>query len=164
MKSFLVVLGGAAALLWTGCASNPVVLAPVGPNPTRLPGPDDQGQLEVFSAREEQVEGDTSVWYQHADYNVYDSNGRKVRHVGNTVGHYDEAPRRIDLPAGGYLVKAPAKDFLWVEVPVVIEPGRITRVHLDDRWQPPANTPNAQLVTLPASHPVGWRAEVRANS
>jgi hypothetical protein len=39
---------------------------------------------------------------------------------------------------------------------VVIKAGRTTRVHLDDKWQPPADTPKDELVTMPDGKPVGW--------
>ncbi|MGA3266332.1 MAG: hypothetical protein ABSE16_05870 [Verrucomicrobiota bacterium] len=51
------------------------------------------------------------------------------------------------------------KDYLWVDVPVVIEAGRTTRVHLDDAWQLPPDAPTTKLVSLPGGHPVGWRAD-----
>ena len=164
MKIIPAFSGAVLGLLLAGCASPPIVLSPIGPNPAGFAGPDLHGRLEVYSARMEQDEGDNPIWYQHADYNLYDSQGKKLRHVGNTEGHYDEAPRTLTLPAGRYVVKAPAKDYLWVEVPVVIEPGRVTRVHLDDRWEPPPSTSTKQLVILPASHPVGWRAETKVTS
>jgi hypothetical protein len=44
-----------------------------------------------------------------------------------------------------------------VRVPVLIERGRTTRIHLDDRWNIPANTPRSEFVWMPAGVPVGWR-------
>jgi hypothetical protein len=82
-----------------------------------------------------------------------------LKRVDNTTGHYMQAPRRVTLPAGHYLVRARANDYLEVEVPVTIEGGRVTRVHLDDKWRPPANTPKNRLVSLPDGIPVGWRAD-----
>ena len=85
--------------------------------------------------------------------------GKLVKDVGNTNGHYDTAPETVPLPPGNYTVKARAKDYLSVLVPVVIEAGRITSVHLDDRWHPPKSTPTTEFVFEPGGQPVGWSAE-----
>ena len=84
---------------------------------------------------------------------------RELERVGNTVGYYARAPRIITLRPGRYVVKTLAKDYVWMEVPVVIEPGRITRVHLDAAWRPPAPASKAELVCAPAGYPVGWRTD-----
>jgi hypothetical protein len=80
-----------------------------------------------------------------------------VKRVDNTTGHYAEAPRLVTLPPGQYLVKTQAKDYFWVELPVTIERGRTTKVHLDDKWKPPTDAPKKEIVSLPNGKPVGWR-------
>jgi hypothetical protein len=97
-------------------------------------------------------------WYRHTDYSIRDFHGKLVAHVSNTTGHYATAPRSFTLPPGRYAVKAQARDYLWVTVPVTIEPGRTTRVHLDDNWTPPADAPQWEVVTTPDGKPVGWQA------
>jgi hypothetical protein len=82
-----------------------------------------------------------------------------VRHVFNTVGHYEETPNMITLPAGSYVVVARAQGLLRVKVPVVIEGGRTTRVHLDAKWNVPTDTPKTELVQILGCYPVGWRAD-----
>jgi hypothetical protein len=166
MKGAFILMSPGLVALLVGCSTTPVALAPVGPNPLGSKGPSAKGELQVFSSLAEQSDdqnqGSTDpapLWYQHTDYNIYDQSGKLVKHVGNTIGHYEQAPRRVTLPAGRYLVKARAKDYLRVEVPVTIEPGRTTRIHLDDNWKPAADTPNREWVSLPNGNPVGWRAE-----
>ena len=83
-----------------------------------------------------------------------------MKHVRNTVGHYATQPRVISLPPGNYVVKAEAADYLWVDVPVVIDPGRITRIHLDNAWRP-TEVRKTALVSLPTGNPVGWAANAR---
>lgn len=56
-------------------------------------------------------------------------------------------------------MKAQANDYLWVSVPVTIERGQTTKLHLDDNWKPPSDTSKAELVSLPNGNPVGWQAE-----
>jgi len=155
MKKFTVMIGAALTSLLLGCSSTPVAVAPIGPNPV-IPGKRaGNGQLEVFSALRGHSEGNNPCWYQHTAYYIRDHQGRPVKRVDNRVGRYAQAPRVINLPPGEYLVKAQAKDYLWVDVPVVIEPGKLTEVHLDDAWRP-ADARNTELVSLPAGNPVGW--------
>lgn len=156
MKKILIMMGGAAAILVTGCATAPMAFAPVGPNPARVQTTARAGQLEVFSALSGHSEGINPTWYQHSDYYLYDSYGRQLEHVDNSVGYYAQSPRLLNLPPGKYMVEARAKDMLRAEVPVVIKPGEITKVHLDGNWQPLAETPNTEVVKAPAGYPVGW--------
>ncbi len=163
MKKIPFVLGTALSLLLCGCASIPVELAPVGPNPAVRADLNDNGRLEVFSALQQRRDGNdydpNPGWRQHASYNVCKQNGERVRHVFNTVGHYATEPQTICLPPGRYLVTAPAEGALKANVPVVIEPGRTTRVHLDGQWLPPAAAPKSDLVQFPGGYPVGWKED-----
>ncbi len=159
MKSICFLSGTGLILLLVGCSSTPIVLAPVGPNPVGVKSMASQGNLQVFSDLVGRTEGDNPAWYQHTAYYIYDLHGKMVKHVDNTVGRYEQAPRLVALPPGKYLVKAKANDFLWVAVPVTIEPGRTTRVHLADNWTPPLDASKRELVSLPNGNPIGWRAD-----
>jgi len=159
MKKGYFLLGASLVALLVGCATTPVALAPVGPNPADAGGKAAKGGLQVFSRLVGRSEGNNPAWYQHTDYYIYDLHGKRVRHVDNTIGYYAKTPRRVTLPVGKYLVKAQANDYFWVSVPVTIERGQTTRVHLDDNWTPPADTPKTDLVSLPNGNPVGWQAE-----
>ncbi len=156
MKTIPYLIGTALTALLAGCASPALVLAPVGPNPAGLTRDNPNGQLEVFSALTAQAEGDNPTWYQHTDYYLDSPQGKELRHVDNAIGYYATAPRIISLPAGHYLVKARAKGYLWITVPVVVEAGRTTKVHLDKNWQAPENTPQTEVVDIPGGYPVGW--------
>jgi len=160
MKHIPIIVGTALTSLLLGCSSTPVAVAPVGPNPASLVNPGKNGQLEVFSALAGHTEGNNPTWFQHTDYTIYNQHGVVVKHVDNTVGYYASSPRLISLPPGKYLVKAEAKDYPSVLVPVVIDPGRITKVHLDDAWQP-AQPGKVACVRLPAGNPVGWSTDAR---
>jgi len=159
MKHVCFLLGASLVSLWVGCASTPVALAPVGPDPAGNKSMATDGGLQVFSSLVGRTEGDNPTWYQHTDYYVYDLRGRLVKRVKNNVGYYAEAPRRVILPAGRYLVKAQANDYLRVSVPVTIKRGQTTSVHLDDSWTFPGDAPKTKLVRLPNGSPVGWQAE-----
>ena len=160
MKIIPTFLGTALASILVGCSSTPVVLAPVGPSPVAMGATSGSGQLEVFSAMRGHTEGNNPTWYQHTDYYIYDDQNKPLKHVNNKVGHYDRAPRVVDLPPGRYIVKAKAKDYLWIKVPVVIDPGKTTEVHLDDAWTPSQDSKQTELVSVPAGYPVGWRTGV----
>ena len=148
------------------CASRPITLAPVGPNPfASRASSTGTGYLQVFSRlflqnddQNQSASGGDPSWYQHTDYNLYDAKGKLVKHVGNTVGHYSTSPRLVSLRPGSYTLRAQAKEWLSVKVPVIIEPGRTTKVHLDDNWGPPEGTPKTVVVTTPGGYPVGWSA------
>ena len=164
MKKLCLFLGTGLISVLAGCISTPpVAVAPVGPNPFGSRSLSSKGALQVFSCltaqSDDQNQGSKDpIWYQHTDYCVYDLRHKLLKHVFNTVGHYEEAPRVLPLPAGTYFVKAQASDYFWVDVPVTIEPGRTTRVHLDDHWGITGEA--AKLVSLPNGKPVGWRSEV----
>lgn len=150
--------------LLASCASPIVVSDAVGPGPFRINHKSSgDGYLRVYSAREEIREGvgdgANPSYYQHTDYEVRNNNGKLVKHVGNINGEYDPSPARIALPPGHYIVAASAKDYLEVRVPVIIEPGITTNVHLDDRWLPPPTAGRNELVREPNGNPVGWRAQ-----
>jgi len=154
--------------LLASCASPPIALAPVGPGPLAGRFPSNRtGRLQVFSSLAEQSDdqnqggsGASPIWYQHTDYNVYDARGKLVKHVDNTVGHYSTSPRLVSLRPGNYTVRARDEEWLSVNVPVVIERGRTTKVHLDENWEPPAGTQKTQVVSAPDGNPVGWRADL----
>jgi len=165
MKSICLLLGTGLVSVLVGCSSIPIAVAPVGPNPFGTKGIASKGELQVFSCltteSDDHNQGSRDpVWYQHTDYYVYDLQHQLLKHVHNTVGHYAEAPRQVELPAGTYIIKAQANDYVWVDVPVTIERGRTTRVHLDDQWSVPGYAAKTAVVCLPNGSPVGWLAEV----
>lgn len=161
MKHIPAVIGTAlTSLVLVGCASKPVVVSPIGPNPNRTETQTADGQLEVLSALVGRTEGDNPSWYQHRDYAIYNEKGVVVKRVHNTVGYYETAPHVISLPPGKYIVKAEAKDYPNVTVPVIIDQGRLTRVHLDDAWLTPAVNVTT-FVKLPTGSPVGWSPDAK---
>ena len=149
-----------SACIAVGCASAPVVLAPVGPCSAKYEPSDPNGHLQVFSAMEAQGEGDDSVWYQHSAYVIYGPQGKRIKYVGNTIGKLDETPQTVTLPAGRYTVKARAEGYghVLVGMPVVIEPGKTTVVHLESGWNPPPAPPGTEIVRAPSGYAVGWLA------
>jgi len=159
MKNIVCLFVAGLCFFLAGCAT-PVALVPVGPNPYGLETTAAEGNLVVLSRLHGCTEGNNPTWYQHSDYNIYNLQGKLVKHVANAVGRYEQAPLGVALTPGNYIVRSRANDYLRVEVPVIIERGRTTRVHLDCDWKYPAGTQMRELVSLPDGNPVGWRARI----
>jgi hypothetical protein len=144
-----------------GCASTPTALSPVGPLPGNrvAAAKDSQGYLQVFSATEKSLpvaSDDPYTFNLHSGYDINDDSGKAVRFVPNHASSMDEWPDQVTLPAGNYNIVAESTWCGQVTVPVVIQKGKTTVVHLDDNWWPPSNTPANQLVCLPNGEAVGW--------
>jgi len=122
---------------FTGCVSKPTALAPVGPDSagrTSTAPAFAKGRLMVFSATEKGLPyaSDAPVIFDiHTGYEVTDAAGH-ARYVANHASDLDEWPDSVVLPPGDYTVVAKSASLGLVSVPVTIENGRTTSVHLDD--------------------------------
>ncbi len=150
-------------ILWVSCATqHHLVLEPVGPRSAAgssrlaLAG---SGFLKVYSATETRHVGKFNDYYPHTAYLIYETNGNVFRWVQNAVGSTDETPALVRLRAGFYSILAQDDDYGRVTVPVVIEGGETTSVHLESRRLPSDEQLNASnSVSLPNGRIVGWRA------
>ncbi|MGD0815032.1 MAG: hypothetical protein ABSA83_15615 [Verrucomicrobiota bacterium] len=100
------------------------------------------------------------IWQQYTEYRIYKLDGKLVNTVINSAGHYSDSAEVIATPAVKQAVKAQAKDYSRVKVPVTIERGQTKRIHLDENWKPPMNGPKGEAVTGPDGNPMGWRTPV----
>jgi len=170
--ALLICLVGCAA------ATQVAMLDEVGPRPTLVPQRSGDGYLQVYTARERapiDVNAEEFFWNNdfgrnaflhtaaHTSYSIYAPDGRLLERVRNTTGMNDANPTLVKLPLGVYRVEAKAEDYedvtVTVMVPVRIEPGLTTRVHLDGQWNTPMATKGSgnRIVRLPNGDPVGWR-------
>ena len=137
MKSFTLAALTAAGLVLAGCANSPnnLTLDPVGPAPLsdHAPGPV-AGSLIVYSAFEVNADFNNEDPYRHeySSYRIFTGDGKLLQFVKNDNGTSLGNPITVSLPAGKYLVKAHANGRGTVTVPVIIENGRITAVHLEN--------------------------------
>jgi hypothetical protein len=153
-----------AAMLLTSCASaEPIVIAePVGPAPRET-----VGLLIVYSATvpwPEVISGDDTYRNPHTGYEIYASNGRPVKKVRNALSNWDEDPARVELPEGAYVVRALSQACGLVTVPVAIQTGRLTELHLERprNWKPMSvNVRHAHYVHLPNGQIIGYLANSR---
>lgn len=152
MKSAFPLAGALTVFALAGCGTTPqlVVLPPVGPDSPAPVEPGPVGVLQVYSAR---VPENTDVNFQeffanddfganrfplepaHTDYTIYTPAGQVFEHVRNARNLDDAQPALVTLPGGAYNIEAEAKDAgpgtFSVVVPVTIQAGRATHVHLD---------------------------------
>lgn len=159
----IALLAGAAIMCFlVGCASQPVTVSTVGPEPdthAQYHSPyqnEGRGYLRVFSDTDTHEIGQNTFYYTHTPYSVYDESGLRVKWVPNHIGDMDEDPMSVKLPAGHYYVVAQSSSYGRVTVPVIIRAAKRTTLHLDRMWKPSPNiSPNA-IARLPNGEPVGW--------
>ncbi|HEU5396891.1 MAG TPA: hypothetical protein VFV81_06975 [Verrucomicrobiae bacterium] len=157
MKTKMIaILSLAAAPVLVGCASPVVTLDTVGPAPVKATAATAMGHLQVYSATETHQLAQDLYYYPHTGYRIYSASGKLVEYVPNHAAVEDETPSWVSLPAGHYLVKAQSDYYPTVMVPVDIQEGRTTEVHLNLDWKP-ANGANRQVVRLPDGKAVGYR-------
>ena len=163
LRKFLrsVIPTGALVLALIGFSSQAQggpVLPAVGPTP---PGHYDKvscGYLEVFSRTQQMQWGEGSYYYPHTAYWLYNSDGKRIRTVGNNSDSIDESPEKVELPPGTYTVKAWSDNDGLVTVPVVIKLARTTSVHLDGGRQSASASADSHAVKTPSGQVVGWKA------
>src|SRR6185312_14737118 len=113
----LLLIGAVQAGLLAGCASQPVTLSPVGPEPEKHATSAGTGYLQVFSDTETHVIGDGPAYYPRTGYNIYDQSGARIKYVPNHIGNMDESPTLVRVPAGNYNVVAQSSAYGRVTVP-----------------------------------------------
>ena len=88
-----------------------------------------QGYLKVYSVGDEFNHGG---YYARRSYDIYSTDGRLFKRVGNNISRTDELiPWQIALPIGSYTVVARSARGGEVRVHFVIEAGQWTIVDLD---------------------------------
>jgi len=156
--------------LASGCATRPrpLVLDPIGPPPPAAVKTGTSGSLLVFSAFDPTPDRLRSPYRrQYTDYTVLSADGqRAVQTVRNDNGSVAGGPRRVELPVGGYRVRARANGYGTVTVPVVIRPSQETAVHLEGSvWWPRSSAIfQSDPVRLPDGEIAGWRASAETPS
>jgi hypothetical protein len=148
----------ATAALVASCASAPptIVHETVGPGPTVV-NQQHNGFLKVYSATEWMAEDDLPSLLKYTNYQIDAADGTVFKEVAND----DQEPTRVILPKGTYTVVAWSDTSGKVSVPVAIETGKTTVLHLErekDSKEAAAGTRSGDLVRLPNGQPIGFRA------
>src|SRR5262245_7524685 len=155
-----VILLAVTSILAVSCTAVPptMVRDTVGPQ-VAVAGTEHEGYLSVYTATAwETADDDGGSTLDYTDYDVNSLEGVLFRHVLN--GGQD--PDRVTLPAGRYTIVADSETSGMVSVPVVIQAGRVTLVHLDqekDSKEAFAGIDSARLVRLPNGQAIGFRAQ-----
>jgi len=148
-------------MLLTSCASTPVTLVTVGPKPPVVHSTSGTGQLIVYSDTEAKRLDKGLPYYVHTSYVITAHDRNFFKWVPNHAGDMDQMPQSVLLPSGYYEIVAGSGDYGRVHVPVVIEAGRTTEVHLEGKgmWKPGGpSAADADWVRLPDGEIVGWSA------
>src|SRR5437867_2723455 len=120
-----LLLNGCSVGLLFGCATQTVVLSPVGPPPLARASGESGAALVVFSAEDFGAPGDEPYHY-YSGYLLFSGSGKKLKYVANRAGNRGQDPSRLSLPPGRYKIHARAAAFGYVMVPVVLEAGKTT--------------------------------------
>ena len=154
------LVAGLLPLLASCAGRGPLVIGPVGPETSRQIEATPTGYLKVYSATEDHKDGNMH-YFPHTSYSICTEDGKILRKVANAIGVHDEDPALVELPAGTYTALAGSRHYGRVKVTVVIEPGKLTTVNLeDDKLLPRGPSKSVHdLVRLPNGSVVGWRAE-----
>jgi hypothetical protein len=133
MKTFLPCFF--LALLLCGCVSSrrsELVLHTVTPDSPPARAAEENSALVVYTAPDPHAHFEGASYHMYySDYEVRSENGTLIKKVHNDSGTVIEGPVEVKLAAGKYRVHARANGHGWVTVPVVVEPGKVTTVHLD---------------------------------
>ena len=151
-------LSVATAALVASCASAPPIIVheTVGPGPTVV-NQQHNGFLKVYSATKWMAEDDLPSLLKYTNYQIEAADGTLFKQVPND----DQDPTRVILPKGTYTVVARSDTSGMVSVPVAIETGKTTVLHLErekDWKEAAAGTRRGDLVQLPNGQPIGFRA------
>jgi hypothetical protein len=167
MKALLMLNIVAAGILVAGCVSdneNKVALDTVGPAPVQTPAisPSTNGTLAVYSAFRRTSDFDIRDPYrpEYSDYRIYNADGEFLRNIHNDSGTFLQDPASVSLAPGRYRVVARANGFGFITVPILIEAGQSTVLHLEG-GDPGGDAPGfsqTNAVRLPDGQIVGWRS------
>ena len=163
MKSDFITTALLLGTLSYGCTTHQprLVLGTVGPAPAAFTASASTGTLAVYSAFDPTPDFNGVPYRRrHSDYQILSPQGQLLQGVQNDNATSWEGPKRITLPAGNYRVVAHANGYGLVTVPVLIEPGRVTTVHLEGSasWPDIAELRRSDPVRLPDGEIAGWRA------
>ena len=151
-------LSVATAVFVASCASAPptIVHETVGPS-LEVVNQEHNGFLTVYSATAWTTDDDGPSLLKYTNYQIDAADGTLFKEVPND----DQEPTRVILPKGTYTVVAQSDTSGMVSVPVAVETGKTTVLHLEREkdWKDvAAGIRSADLVRLPNGQPIGFRA------
>ncbi len=162
MKAAGAVLIVVAATMFASAAARGSEKASVPLGPNAYSKAVTKGQLRVYSATERIMEGGVT-FKRHTHYKILSPGGQLVRRVTNHTSISDESPALVTLPPGEYTVVAKTHGCGLCEVPVLIKPGQVTLVYLDDSHNLSETEEGGKEIVRTAGGKVaGWRVQEKA--
>jgi hypothetical protein len=151
---WLNILSAIIATALTACASAPTTDVHETVGPALALNEERTGVLIVYSATAWMRDSDGPSVLSYTDYRIEASDGTLLKQVTNG----NEEPAHVALPKGIYTVVAQSDTSGTVAVPVAIETGKATVLHLEREkdWKEPVL--RAELVQLPNGQAIGFRA------
>jgi hypothetical protein len=103
---------------------------------------------------------------EYSDYKILTADGRLLRKVHNNSETILQDAVLAELAPGKYQVVAPANGYGHVTVPVIIETGRTTVLHLEGGgfWPDESVFNQTNAVRLPDGLIIGWRSSMLNDS
>lgn len=165
MKNISILFTVAAFLVGCASAGNKLALGTIGP----VPGQNSianssatNGTLVVYSGYKVNADFNSRDPYrpEYSDYKIFAADGKFLQLVHNNSGTMLANVLPVALSAGRYFVVARANSYGIISVPVVIEAGRSTILHLetDSEWPDSSVFNQTNAVRLPDGRVVGWNA------
>jgi hypothetical protein len=165
MKNFSLICTLAAGVLISGCATHKgnLTFATVGPVQSDLKMPDAAtGTLVVYSAFKRNADFDTSdpTHPEHSDYKILNTDGSLARNVHNVTKTVFEDAVPVSLSPGKYEVVARANGYGFLTIPVRVDAGQKTVVHLEGGgfWPDDSVFNETNAVRLPDGQVIGWKS------
>lgn len=151
---WLNILSAIIATALTACAAAPSTDIHETVGPALALKEAGAGSLIVYSATAWVNDPDGPSVLSYTDYQIEASDGALFKQVANG----SDEPARVVLPKGIYTVVAQSETSGTVAVPVAIETGKTTVLHLERErnWKEPVL--GGELVRLPNGQAIGFRA------
>jgi hypothetical protein len=164
MKNILSISCLIGGLVLAGCATGHrnLTLDSVGPAPAQPSVASADGTLTVYSGFKVNADFNSTDpnHREYSNYKIFAADGKLLQLVQNDTGLAQGSPAPISLAPGNYRVVARANGYGIVTVPVVIQAGNLTIVHLEGGyvWPDKSEFNQTNTVRLPDGGIVGWRA------
>jgi len=159
MKLKFIIAASITVLPWlSGCAITTTPLTSIGPGRVNSAGRGPDGYLEVYTATRTVDANFHNYFDLHDGYDINDASGKAVKYVDNHDSEIDEGVDRVSLPPGTYTIIARSAWCGLLKIPVDIERGKTTSIHLDgNNWSPTPRPAADELVFLPNGEVAGWK-------
>ena len=169
MKALFNLILISTSTLLTGCATssgNHLVLDIVGPpiSPqTTMSSTSSTGTLLVYSAFRRNADFNSRDPYrpEYSDYEISSTEGKLLQKVHNNSGTMLQDAVPVETYPGKYQVRARANGYGFVTIPVIVESGQTTTLHLEGGgfWPNESGFNQTNAVRLPDGLIIGWKAK-----